>query len=62
VLPTAELDVHRVDTFRGELEAADLSPRSVNMILDVLVRQETEHMVKTAAGIDRHHELSAFLV
>jgi hypothetical protein len=26
---TAELDAHRVDTFRGELEAAGLSPRSV---------------------------------
>jgi hypothetical protein len=31
---TAELDVHRVDAFRGELEAAAISPRSVNMILD----------------------------
>jgi hypothetical protein len=29
---TAELDVHRVDAFRGELEAAGLSPRSVNMM------------------------------
>jgi hypothetical protein len=26
---TAQVDVHRVDTFRGELEAAGLSPRSV---------------------------------
>jgi hypothetical protein len=31
---TAALDAHRVDTFRGELEAAGLSPHSVNMILD----------------------------
>jgi Phage integrase, N-terminal SAM-like domain len=35
---TAELDSHRVDTFRGELETAGLSPRSVNMILDLLAR------------------------
>jgi integrase len=35
---TAELDAHRVDTFRGELEAAGLSPRSVNMILDLLAQ------------------------
>jgi integrase len=35
---TAELDVHRVDTIRGELEAAGLSPRSVNMILDLLAQ------------------------
>jgi integrase len=35
---TAELDAHRVDTFRGELEAAALSPRSVNMILDLLAQ------------------------
>jgi integrase len=35
---TAELDIHRVDTFRGELEAADLSPRSVNMVLDLLAQ------------------------
>jgi hypothetical protein len=35
---TAELDVHRVDAFRGELEAAALSPRSVNMILDLLAQ------------------------
>jgi integrase len=35
---TAQLDVRRVDTFRGELEAAGLSPRSVNMILDLLAQ------------------------
>jgi hypothetical protein len=35
---TAQVDVHRVDTFRGELEAAGLSPRSVNMILDLLAQ------------------------
>jgi integrase len=35
---TAELDAHRIDTFRGELEAAGLSPRSVNMILDLLAQ------------------------
>jgi integrase len=35
---TAQLEVHRVDTFRGELEAADLSPRSVNMVLDLLAQ------------------------
>ena len=35
---TAQLDVHRVDTFRGELEAASLSPRSVNMVLDLLAQ------------------------
>src|SRR3954470_15603496 len=35
---TAELDPHRVDTFRGELEAAGLAPRSVNMILDLLAQ------------------------
>src|SRR3954451_21847478 len=35
---TAQLDVHRVDTFRGELEAAGLSPRSVNMVLDLLAQ------------------------
>ena len=35
---TAELDAHRVDTFRGELESAGLSPRSVNMVLDLLAQ------------------------
>jgi integrase len=35
---TAELDAHRVDTFRGELEGAGLAPRSVNMILDLLAQ------------------------
>jgi integrase len=35
---TAQLDVHRVDGFRGELEAAGLSPRSVNMVLDLLAQ------------------------
>ena len=35
---TADLDVHRVDTFRGELEAANLSARSINMILDLLAQ------------------------
>jgi integrase len=35
---TAGLDAHRVDTFRGELEAAGLSPRSVNMVLDLLAQ------------------------
>jgi integrase len=35
---TAELDVYRIDTFRGELDAAGLSPRSVNMILDLLAQ------------------------
>lgn len=35
---TAELDAHRVDTFRGELEAAGLAPRSVNMMLDLLAQ------------------------
>jgi integrase len=35
---TAQVDVHRVDTFRGELEAAGLSPRSVNMVLDLLAQ------------------------
>src|SRR4051794_1466085 len=35
---TGELDVPRVDTFRGELEAAGLSPRSVNMMLDLLAQ------------------------
>jgi integrase len=35
---TAGLHVHRVDAFRGELEAAGLSPRSVNMVLDLLAQ------------------------
>jgi hypothetical protein len=35
---TAELDVHRVDRFRGELERAGLSPRSINMMLDLLAQ------------------------
>ena len=35
---TAELDTHRIDTFRGALEAASLSPRSVNMILDLVAQ------------------------
>ena len=35
---TAQLEVHRVHTFRGELEAADLSPRGVNMVLDLLAQ------------------------
>jgi integrase len=35
---TGELDAHRVDTFCGELEAAGLSPRSVNMMLDLLAQ------------------------
>jgi integrase len=35
---TAQLDVHRIDTFRGELEAVGLSPRSVNMVLDLLAQ------------------------
>jgi integrase len=35
---TAQLDVHRVDTFRGELEAVGLSPRSVNMVLDLFAQ------------------------
>src|SRR4051794_32775025 len=35
---TADLDVHRVDMFRGELEAANLSARSINMILDLLAQ------------------------
>jgi Phage integrase, N-terminal SAM-like domain len=35
---TAQLDVHRIDTFRGELQAAGLSPRSVNMVLDLLAQ------------------------
>jgi integrase len=35
---TAQLDVRRVDTFRGELEAVGLAPRSVNMILDLLAQ------------------------
>jgi integrase len=35
---TAQLDVHRIDTFRGGLEAAGLSPRSVNMVLDLLAQ------------------------
>jgi integrase len=35
---TAELDAHRVDTFRGELVAGGLSPRSVNMIFDLLAQ------------------------
>jgi hypothetical protein len=35
---TAQLDVHRIDAFRGELEAAGLSPRSVNMVLDLLAQ------------------------
>lgn len=35
---TAQLDVRRVDTFRSELEATGLSPRSVNMVLDLLAQ------------------------
>jgi integrase len=35
---TAQLDVHRVDRFRSELEATGLSPRSVNMVLDLLAQ------------------------
>jgi hypothetical protein len=35
---TAQLDVHRVDRFRRELEATGLSPRSVNMMLDLLAQ------------------------
>ena len=30
--------MHRVDAFRGELEAAGLAPRSVNMVLDLLAQ------------------------
>jgi integrase len=36
--PTAQLDVHRIDMFRADLEAAGLSPRSVNMVLDLLAQ------------------------
>jgi integrase len=35
---TAKLDAHRVDTFRAVLEGAGLSPRTVNMILDLLAQ------------------------
>jgi integrase len=35
---TAQLHFHRVDKFRGELEAAGLPPRSVNMVLDLLAQ------------------------
>jgi site-specific recombinase XerC len=36
--PTAEIDARRVDDFRQRLHARGLSPRSVNMALDLLAR------------------------
>lgn len=35
---TAELDAHRVDDFRQQLVGRGLSPRSVNMVLDLLAQ------------------------
>lgn len=36
--PTAEIDARRVDDFRQKLHARGLSPRSVNMVLDLLAQ------------------------